>query len=73
MGMHSIGDDLALTELVDPDTGMPVPWEDGAIGMAAFTPLTGNAMAGCRQSLGDLQQIYHRRPTGWGHIVLYIK
>jgi phenylacetate-CoA ligase len=57
-GMHNICDDFGFSELVDPDTGMPVPWEDGAIGLGVSTTLIGNGMAGVRQTMGDLHQVF---------------
>jgi phenylacetate-CoA ligase len=57
-GMHWTADDLALYELVDPDTKEPIPLEDGAEGEALFTVLEGDGMAWLRTSLGDIQQVF---------------
>lgn len=68
-GMHWLVDDLAVMELVDPATHEPIPFEDGAEGLAVFTPLEAPGLLGIRQSNGDLMRI-HTRPcscgqTGW--------
>lgn len=68
-GMHWLVDDLAMMELVDPTTHEPVPFEDGAEGLAVFTPLDAPGILGIRQSNGDLMRI-HTGPcpcggTGW--------
>ncbi len=39
--MHWTADDLALLELVDPETKEPIPLEDGAEGEAVFTVIRG--------------------------------
>ncbi len=74
MGMHSVGDDLLHYELVDPDTYEPIKLEDGAIGMAVFTPLQGSAMAGLRQTIGDVHQVFTEPcpcgRSGWRYKVL---
>jgi phenylacetate-CoA ligase len=57
-GMHWTADDLALYELVDPDTKESIPLEDGAKGEAIFTVLDGDGMAWLRTSLGDIQQVF---------------
>ena len=57
-GMHWTADDLALYELVDPETKESIPLEDGAEGEAIFTVLDGDGMAWLRTSLGDIQQVF---------------
>ena len=57
-GMHWLGDDLCYYELVDPETKMPVPFENGAKGEAVFTSLEGDGMVMIRQSLGDIHQVF---------------
>lgn len=57
-GMHWTADDLALYELVDPDTKEPIPLEDGAEGEAVFTAMEGDGMAWLRTSLGDIHQVF---------------
>ena len=57
-GMHWTADDLALYELVDPDTKESIPLEDGAEGEAVFTSMAGDGMAWLRTSLGDIQQVF---------------
>jgi len=56
-GMHWIGDDLCLYELVDPATHAPIPLEDGAEGEAVFTSLVGGGFGWTRLSLGDVHRV----------------
>ena len=57
-GMHWLGDDLGYYELVDPETKMPLPMENGARGEAVFTTLEGDGMVWIRQSMGDIHQVF---------------
>ena len=56
-GMHWIGDDLCLYELVDPATHEPIPMTDGAEGEAVFTSLVGGGFGWTRISLGDVHRV----------------
>jgi phenylacetate-CoA ligase len=56
-GMHWVGEDLCLYELVDPETHAPVPLEDGAVGEAVFTTLVGGGFGWTRLSLGDVHRV----------------
>ncbi len=59
-GMHWIADDHCLYELVDPVTYEPVPLEDGARGLACFTPLAPEAglfYHHLRISMNDIHQV----------------
>jgi phenylacetate-CoA ligase len=56
-GMHWIGDDLCLYELVDPATHEPVPLVDGAEGEAVFTTLVGGGFGWTRLTLGDVHRV----------------
>ncbi len=56
-GMHWLVDDLVYYELVDPETGAPVPLEDGASGVAYFTSLVGDGWILLRQTLGDIHTV----------------
>jgi len=56
-GMHWIGDDLAIYELVDPATRESVPLVDGAEGEAVFTTLVGGGFGWTRLSLGDVHRV----------------
>jgi len=56
-GMHWLGDDLAMMELVNQDTHEPIPMEDGATGMAVFSTLAGTNLLGFRQTLGDIMEV----------------
>ena len=57
-GMHWVGDDLAIMELVHQETHEPIPLEDGATGLAVFTTLTGTVLLGIRQTLGDIMEVF---------------
>ena len=59
-GMHWVGDDMVLYEIVDPDTGKNVPLEDGNTGLGVFTTLSGEGggMLGLRMTLGDVHQVF---------------
>ncbi len=56
-GMHWLGDDLCIYELVDPDTREPVPLKDGARGEAVFTNIEGDGWSWLRTSLGDIHEV----------------
>lgn len=56
-GMHWIGDDLVLYELVDPATHQPMALADGAEGEAVFTALLGGGFGWTRLSLGDVHRV----------------
>ncbi len=60
-GMHWIADDHCYYELVDPETGKPVPMEHGATGLAVFTPLEPDCaifFANLRFTLNDIHQVF---------------
>ncbi|MEW6442546.1 MAG: AMP-binding protein [bacterium] len=64
-GMHWLGDDLCIYELVDPDTREPVRLEDGARGEAVFTNIEGDGWSWMRNSLGDIHEVTMSRcPCG---------
>lgn len=56
-GMHWIGDDLAIYELIDPATGESIPLADGAEGEAVFTTLVGGGFGWTRLTLGDVHRV----------------
>jgi len=43
-GMHFMAREYVHVELIDPETGAPVPWEDGAQGELVYTALKREAM-----------------------------
>jgi phenylacetate-CoA ligase len=57
-GMHWLADDLCYYELVDPDTKVPIPFENGVQGEAVFTTFDTDAWIFLRQSLGDIHQLF---------------
>src|SRR5690606_6171981 len=56
-GMHSVGDDFMIFELVDPDTKAPLPFEHGQRGEAVYTTLSEGAWTWVRHSPGDIMEI----------------
>jgi len=57
-GMHHVSDDKIFYELIDPDTGDPLPFEDGVRGVPVQTTLEGEGILWFRESLGDIAQIF---------------
>lgn len=55
-GLHWVGDDLCLYELVDA-AGDGVPLRDGAVGEAVFTTLAGDGWINVRTSHGDIHRV----------------
>ena len=58
-GMHAISPDLDLypLDLIDPETRIPIPLVDGAIGEAVYTSLQRRALPLIRYASGDIVQI----------------
>ncbi|MFZ5644624.1 MAG: phenylacetate--CoA ligase family protein [Bacillota bacterium] len=62
-GMHWVADDYCYYELVDPETQKPVPLEDGATGLAVYTPVEpryGHFFFSLRFTLNDIHQVFTR-------------
>ncbi|MEW6442317.1 MAG: AMP-binding protein [bacterium] len=60
-GMHWVADDYCYYELVDPETHEPVPVENGATGLAVFTPLEPEHplfFFNLRFTLNDIHQVF---------------
>ncbi len=57
-GMHSVGDDFMIFELVDPDSKAPLPFEHGQRGEAVYTIIGGEAWTWVRHSPGDIMEVY---------------
>ncbi len=60
-GMHWVADDYCHYGLVDPKTHEPVPMENGATGLAVFTPLEPEStifMHNLRFTLNDIHQVF---------------
>ena len=57
-GMHFITEDMALLEIVHPETLEPVPFEEGATGLMVMTPLKGESMTVVRHTPGDVVQVF---------------
>jgi phenylacetate-CoA ligase len=56
-GMHNLTDDIAIYELVDPDTKEPIKLEDGARGELVLTVIEGDGQAYLRKSMGDIHEV----------------
>jgi phenylacetate-CoA ligase len=56
-GMHVLGGEHCVMQLVDPDTGAPVPVEDGAVGVRVKTTLDWRAQPQLRSSVGDVYEV----------------
>ena len=65
-GMHWLVDDLAMMELVDPVSHELIPLDEGAEGLAVFTPLEAPGLLGIRQTNGDIMRV-HTKPCACGH------
>ena len=57
-GMHHIAEDATYVELVDQNTGEPVPFKNGAVGIAVQTTLEGEGFLWFRETLGDIWQVF---------------
>jgi len=57
-GMHHVAEDHCYYELVDQYSGEPVPFENGAIGVAVQTTLEAEGLLWFRESLGDVVQVF---------------
>jgi phenylacetate-CoA ligase len=57
-GMHHVSDDLIYFELIDVETGEPLPFEDGVRGIAVHTTLDGEGILWFRESMGDVFQLF---------------
>jgi phenylacetate-CoA ligase len=64
-GMHLLGGDHCLQQLIDPETGRPVPIADGAVGVRVKTTLDWQAQPQLRASVGDIYQV-RTSPCGCG-------
>jgi phenylacetate-CoA ligase len=56
-GMHMLGSDHSIQQLVDPDTGKAVELTNGAIGARVKTTLDWRAQPQLRASVGDIYEI----------------
>jgi phenylacetate-CoA ligase len=57
-GMHEIGGEHWIQQLVDPETGATIPWEDGAIGQRVLTTLSWRAAPWIRATPGDICEVF---------------
>jgi phenylacetate-CoA ligase len=57
-GMHVLGGDHTIQQLIDPDTGEPVEIRDGAVGARVKTTLDWQAQPQLRSSIGDIYEIF---------------
>ncbi len=56
-GMHHVAEDYYLFELVDPATLEPIPFVDGARGLAVQTTLEHEGMLWMRETFGDIVEV----------------
>jgi phenylacetate-CoA ligase len=56
-GMHVLGGDHSVQQLMDPETGAPVPLVDGATGVRVKTTLDWQAQPQLRASVGDVYEV----------------
>lgn len=56
-GMHLLGQDHSVQQLIDPDTGRAIALTDGAIGVRVKTTLGWEAQPQLRASVGDVYEI----------------
>jgi len=56
-GMHMLGQDHSIQQLIDPDTLRPVSVADGAVGVRVKTTLDWQAQPQLRTSVGDVYEI----------------
>jgi len=56
-GMHWVGDDLGIYELMAPVSHEPIELCDGAEGEAVFTTLVGGGLGWTRLTLGDIHRV----------------
>jgi len=64
-GVHYGGTGFVLTELIDPETTMPIAFEDGAVGEFVYTSIQRQACPHLRMRSHDLMQVY-TEPCGCG-------
>ncbi len=60
-GMHMLGDDYSLQQLIDPESGAPVELRDGAVGVRVKTTLQWEAQPQLRASVGDVYEVFVSR------------
>jgi phenylacetate-CoA ligase len=56
-GMHMLGGEHSLQQLIDPETGAPVEVRDGAVGVRVKTTLGWEAQPQLRASVGDVYEL----------------
>jgi phenylacetate-CoA ligase len=64
-GMHFLTEDLAYIEVIDPESGEPLPLEEGVEGTAVITALEWEAGPPIRYSIGDVVRV-HTAPCPCG-------
>lgn len=57
-GMHMLGGEFSLQQLIDPESGAPVEFRDGAIGVRVKTTLQWRAQPQLRASVGDVYEVF---------------
>jgi phenylacetate-CoA ligase len=57
-GLHNLGPEHIIQQLVDPDTGEAIPWRDGAVGLRVLTTLSWQACPLLRGTPGDMCEAF---------------
>jgi phenylacetate-CoA ligase len=57
-GMHALGTEHWIQQIVDPRTGEPVEWADGNIGLRVLTTLSWEAAPWLRATPGDVCEVF---------------
>lgn len=60
-GMHMLGEEFSLQQLIDPESGAPVEPRDGAVGVRVKTTLKWEAQPQLRASVGDVYEVFTSR------------
>lgn len=60
-GMHMLGAEYSLQQLIDPESGAPVELRDGAVGVRVKTTLQWEAQPQLRASVGDVYEVFVSR------------
>jgi phenylacetate-CoA ligase len=57
-GLHQLGSEHSIQQIIDPETGAPIPWKDGAVGLRLMTTLSQQAAPFLRATPGDICEVF---------------
>jgi phenylacetate-CoA ligase len=57
-GLHALGQEHWIQQIVDPDTGQTLPWQDGQIGLRVITTFSWHAAPWLRAAPGDICEVF---------------